>query len=153
MKSRLQAQGLAALGGAAIAGTPYRGVIDCMARTAREATRDRLTAASLARMTAPDADPAEFPANARFALATLPALTTRPDQIKPLRQTILNLAVRPTDTAAIRVMCSLLVHDIGNPFYPSPKHAFLGIGVFFAVPSLHPSGDPLLSATIAGFFL
>lgn len=32
--------------------------------------------------------------HARFALDTLPALTTRPDQIKPLRQTILNLAVR-----------------------------------------------------------
>lgn len=68
------------------------------ARTARETTRDRLTAASLARLTAsdtgPDADPADFPANARFALAALPALTTRPDQIKPLRQTILNLAVR-----------------------------------------------------------
>ena len=64
------------------------------AHTAREATRERLTAASLARLTAPDADPADFPANARFALATLPALTTRPDQIKPLRQTILNLAVR-----------------------------------------------------------
>ena len=64
------------------------------ARTAREATRDRLTGASLARLTAPDTDPAEFPNNARFALATLPALTIRPDQIKPLRQTILNLAVR-----------------------------------------------------------
>ena len=64
------------------------------ARTAREATRDRLTAASLARLTAPDADPAEFPANAHSALAMLPALTTRPDQINPLRQTILNLAVR-----------------------------------------------------------
>ena len=64
------------------------------ARTAREATRDRLTAASLARLTAPDIDHADFPANARFALEMLPALTTRPDQIKPLRQTILNLAVR-----------------------------------------------------------
>ncbi len=64
------------------------------ARTAREATRDRLTAASLARLTAPDADPAEFPTHARSALATLPALTTRPDQIKPLRRTILNLAVQ-----------------------------------------------------------
>lgn len=64
------------------------------ARTAREATRGRLTAASLARLTAPDTDPAEFPANARFALDTLPALTARPDQIKALRQTILNLAVR-----------------------------------------------------------
>ncbi|MCC0024716.1 MAG: restriction endonuclease subunit S [Hyphomicrobiaceae bacterium] len=64
------------------------------ARGAAQATRDRLTAASLARLTAPDADAADLPANARFALTTLPALTTRPDQIKPLRQTILNLAVR-----------------------------------------------------------
>jgi type I restriction enzyme S subunit len=61
------------------------------ARTAREATRDRLAAASLARLNTPD--PETFPADARFALNTLPALTTRPDQIKPLRQTILNLAV------------------------------------------------------------
>lgn len=81
------------------------------ARTAREATRDRLTAASLARLTAPEADPANFPANARFALATLPALTTRPDRIKPLRQTILNLAVRgklvdqdPTDEPASELL-------------------------------------------------
>ena len=64
------------------------------AGTAAEATRDRLTAASLARLTAPDADSADFPDNSRFVLATLPALTKRPDQIKPLRQTILDLAVR-----------------------------------------------------------
>jgi type I restriction enzyme, S subunit len=63
-----------------------------IARTAREAVRDRLTAASLARLNAPD--PETFHADARFALAALPALTTRPDQIKALRQTILNLAVR-----------------------------------------------------------
>ena len=62
------------------------------ARAAREATRDRLAAASLARLNAPD--PETFQADARFALDALPALTTRPDQIKPLRQTILNLAVR-----------------------------------------------------------
>ncbi|GAB5378081.1 MAG: hypothetical protein AcusKO_45430 [Acuticoccus sp.] len=86
-------------------------------RQTREATRDRLTAATLARLTAPDTnakrpatpkpaaddtDPAATPANptpwtfpkaARFALDALPALTTRPDQIKPLRQTTLNLAV------------------------------------------------------------
>ena len=62
------------------------------ARAQREATRDQLAAASLARLNAPD--PATFPADARFALDTLPALTTRPDQIKQLRQTILNLAVR-----------------------------------------------------------
>ena len=59
---------------------------------AREATRDRLAAASLARLNAPD--PETFQADARFALDALPALTTRPDQIKALRQTILNLAVR-----------------------------------------------------------
>lgn len=62
------------------------------AREAREATRDRLAAASLGRLNAPD--PETFQADARFALEALPALTARPDQIKALRQTILNLAVR-----------------------------------------------------------
>ena len=62
------------------------------ARERREAARDRLAAASLARLNAPD--PETFQADARFALDALPALTTRPDQIKALRQTILNLAVR-----------------------------------------------------------
>jgi type I restriction enzyme S subunit len=62
------------------------------ARGAREATRDRLAAASLARLNAPN--PATFQDDTRFALDTLQALTTRPDQIKPLRQTIVNLAVR-----------------------------------------------------------
>jgi type I restriction enzyme, S subunit len=58
----------------------------------REAVRDRLVAASLARLNAPD--PESLQADARFALDALPALTTRPDQIKQLRQTVLNLAVR-----------------------------------------------------------
>ncbi|ARJ65165.1 hypothetical protein WV31_05575 [Magnetospirillum sp. ME-1] len=62
------------------------------ARAEREATRDRLTAASLARLNTPD--PETFQDDTRFALDALPALTTRPDQIKQLRQTILNLAVR-----------------------------------------------------------
>jgi type I restriction enzyme S subunit len=64
------------------------------ARAEREATRDRLAAASLARLNAPDPDPATFAEHARFALDALPALTARADQIKQLRQTILNLAVR-----------------------------------------------------------
>jgi type I restriction enzyme S subunit len=99
-------------------------------RKTREKTRDKLTAASLARLTAPEASvasetdgtnapsgtapnqaepenaetgplsgtataqPSGFPTHARFAIETLPALTSRPDQIKSLRQTILNLAVR-----------------------------------------------------------
>jgi type I restriction enzyme, S subunit len=62
------------------------------ARTGRERGRDWLTAASLARLNVPD--PETFQDDARFALDALPALTTRPDQIKGLRQTILNLAVR-----------------------------------------------------------
>jgi type I restriction enzyme S subunit len=62
------------------------------AQAGSEATRDRLAAASLARLNAPD--PATFQDDACFALDTLQALTTRPDQIKQLRQTILNLAVR-----------------------------------------------------------
>ena len=61
------------------------------ARGEREATRDKLTASSLARLNAPH--PQTFQDDARFALGALPALTARPDQIKRLRQTILNLAV------------------------------------------------------------
>ncbi|WP_193368041.1 restriction endonuclease subunit S [Pelagibius marinus] len=63
-------------------------------RTRREALRDRLTAASLARLTAPDADGEAFKSHAHFTLDNLPALTARHGQIKTLRQTILNLAVR-----------------------------------------------------------
>jgi type I restriction enzyme S subunit len=62
------------------------------ARSEREAARDRLAAASLARLNAPDSE--TFVDDARFALDVLPALTTRHDQIKQLRQIVLNLAVR-----------------------------------------------------------
>lgn len=61
-------------------------------RAEREAKRDLLAAASLARLNAPD--PETFRDDTSFALDALPSLTARPDQIKQLRQTILNLAVR-----------------------------------------------------------
>ena len=64
------------------------------ARMEREATRDRMATASLARLNAPDPDPATFQNHAAFSLNNLTPLTTRHDQIKALRQTILNLAVR-----------------------------------------------------------
>lgn len=64
------------------------------ARTIRETGRDRLTAASLARLTASDIDAQSFRACARFTLDAVPALTRRSDQINIFRQTILNLAVR-----------------------------------------------------------
>ena len=64
------------------------------ARAGREETREHLAAASLARLNAPDPDPVPFRDHAAFALDNLTQLTTRRDQIKALRQTILNLAVR-----------------------------------------------------------
>ena len=77
------------------------------ARAEREATRDRLTAASLVRLDSPDPHPATFRVHAAFALENLSPLTARSDQIKVQRQTILNLAVRgklveqdPTDEPA-----------------------------------------------------
>ncbi len=63
-------------------------------RARRETTRDKLAAASLARLGAPGPDLSAFRDHAAFALDSLAPLTTRPDQIKALRQTILNLAVR-----------------------------------------------------------
>lgn len=79
------------------------------ARTARETTRDRLAAASLSRLNSPDSE--TFHDDAVFAVEALPALTARPDQIKQLRHTILNLAVRgklvpqdPTDELAAELL-------------------------------------------------
>ena len=63
------------------------------ARAAQEETRDRLTSASLARLSAPDTDDVTFRSYARFAVDALPALTARADQVRHLRQAILNLAV------------------------------------------------------------
>ena len=81
------------------------------ARTEREATRDRMAAVSLIRLNDPDPDPVVFRNHAAFALENLAPLTTRTDQIKALRQTILNLAVRgklveqdPNDEPAVGVV-------------------------------------------------
>ena len=62
------------------------------ARVDREHNRDRFTLSTLAKLNEPD--PKTFADDARFALAYLAPLTTRTDQIKQLRQTILNLAAR-----------------------------------------------------------
>ena len=85
------------------------------ARTKRETTRNRLATASLARLNAPDPDSATFQNHAAFALENLTPLTTRPDQIKALRQTILNLAVRgklvpqnSTDEPASRLLARIV---------------------------------------------
>ncbi len=63
------------------------------AQAERESRRDRLVASSLNRLNN-DADPSVFRDHARFYFNHLPRLTTKPDHIQQLRQTILNLAVR-----------------------------------------------------------
>jgi len=62
------------------------------ARNQREAHRDKLVAASLNRISNTVADEATQAAS--FHLTHLPRLTTKPEHIKQLRQTILDLAVR-----------------------------------------------------------
>ncbi len=62
------------------------------AKNEREAQRDQLIAASLHRIG--EAQTATTSAAVRFHLDHLPRFTTRPEHIKQLRQTILNLAVR-----------------------------------------------------------
>ena len=84
------------------------------ARAEGEAARERLTAASLARLNTPN--PETFREDARFALDALPALTARDHQIKQLRQTILNVAVRGKLVAQDpgNESASALLHRIAN---------------------------------------
>jgi len=63
-------------------------------RLEREQSRKCLGAATLQRLNQPDEDPTSFRNDASFALQVLPSISTTPAQIKQLRQTILNLAVR-----------------------------------------------------------
>ena len=102
------------------------------ARTEREATRDRMAAASLIRLNAPDPDPAIFRNHAAFALENLVPLTTRRDQIKALRQTILSLAVRgklveqdPNDEPAAELLRRMDVArlEMLEAGYPNPSEA------------------------------
>lgn len=66
------------------------------AQQERERRRDRMIAASLQRLNQPavESTPETQREHARFHLHHLPRLTTQPDHIKAMRQTILNLAVR-----------------------------------------------------------
>ena len=92
-----------------------------VARAEREATRDRLATASLARLNAPDPNPSVFQGHAAFALENFAPLTTRLDQTKALRQTILNLAVRgklveqdPADESASELLKRITAEKVGG---------------------------------------
>jgi type I restriction enzyme S subunit len=84
------------------------------ARQQRERGRERLVAATLQRLNQPAEVPASFRQDASFALQVLPLLTTTLAQIKQLRQTILNLAVRgklveqdPEDEPAVELLATI----------------------------------------------
>ena len=79
------------------------------AREAREATLDRMAAATLARLNTPDPD--TFKDDARFALDALPALTTRPDL--PEEALAFNLDA-PEVMLAVRVVLFVEVSDFAN---------------------------------------
>ncbi|MCC6639643.1 MAG: restriction endonuclease subunit S [Deltaproteobacteria bacterium] len=64
------------------------------AQAERETRRDRLTAASLARLSQAAEDPQRFRDDARFHLDHLPQLVTRVQHVALLRKAIRNLAVR-----------------------------------------------------------
>lgn len=63
-------------------------------RKEREAARDRLTAASLARLNAPNPDQATFSTHARFALDNLTKLSSHHRQVAQWKATIIELAAR-----------------------------------------------------------
>ena len=99
------------------------------AQTARDAARDRLAAASLARLNTPS--PKTFQADARFALDVLPAVAARVHLVNKLRQTIFNLAVQgklvsqdPTEDSASRQLELLAVErskQVAAGLIPRPK--------------------------------
>jgi type I restriction enzyme S subunit len=64
------------------------------AQAKRETQRDHLVAATLHHLNNSDSAPATFEETAHFYFNHLPRLTTRPEHIKQLRQTILTLAIQ-----------------------------------------------------------
>ena len=101
------------------------------ARAEQESTRDRLATASLARLNAPNPDPAMFQHDVAFSLNNLAPLTTRPNQIKVLRQTILNLAVHgklvpqdPNDEPASELLKRVIAENEAT-FVKGRKRKFL----------------------------
>ena len=102
------------------------------AQTEREATRNRMAAVSLIRLNDPDPDPVVFRNHAAFALENFAPLTTRTDQIKALRQTILSLAVRgklveqdPNDEPTSELLRRMDVArlEMLEAGYPNPSEA------------------------------
>ena len=102
----------------------------------RERRRDRLASASLQRLNQPAADtpPEAQREHARFHLHHLPRLTTRPEHIKAMRQTILNLAVsgklleqavdaEPASALLKRLQVDIKSYGVQNRVHPATINA------------------------------
>jgi type I restriction enzyme S subunit len=118
------------------------------ARQQRQQSRDRLIAATLQPLNQPADALASFRQDASFALQVLPSLTTTPAQIKQLRQTILNLAVRgklveqdpedgPADVRLVQIQRALssTIASMGLRLKRSSSPAASPEGDFAGVPS------------------
>lgn len=143
------------------------------AKTKRERRRDRLVAATLHGINNGEACPepgahSSFNESARFYFNHFPRLTTRPEHIQQLRQTILNLAVRgklvpqdPNDEPVSRLITDVQnkmehliidllpsVDETSAPFTLPPGWAwerFSSLGIFGRGRSKHrPRNDPSL---------
>ena len=114
----------------------------------RELRRDRLAAASLHRLNQPvEAEgPERQREYARFHLRHLPRLTTRPDQIKALRNVILNQAVRgrlvaqeaadePAEKLLNRVRTDIQLYGTENKVHPASVDQVTDDDVPFALPA------------------
>lgn len=95
----------------------------------QERRRNRLATASLKRIGQPEdvGNGEEFQENVQFYLHHLPRLTTRPEHVKELRQTILNLAVRgklvpqdPNDESLLD--CCLKTSHVAQPPFSIPNN-------------------------------
>ena len=91
------------------------------AHAERENKRDRLTKASYSHLNTPSTRNDTFQTNAKFTINRLSKLTSKPEQVEQLRQTVLNLAVRgklvkqnPTDEPASEILRKILLEKFKN---------------------------------------
>ncbi|MBI3531317.1 MAG: restriction endonuclease subunit S [Burkholderiales bacterium] len=108
------------------------------AQQERERRRDRLAAASLQRLNQPAADttPEVQREHAHFHLHHLPRLTTHPEHIKALRQTVLNLAVRgrlvsqdSNDVPVAKALAKVIKQfDVSEPFAIPASWSWVRVG-------------------------
>lgn len=89
------------------------------AHAERKNKRDSLTKASYFRLRTPNTNNDTFRSNAKFIINRFSKLTSRPEQVEQLRQTVLNLAIRgklihqdPTDEPASEILRKIRLEKV-----------------------------------------